>query len=519
MSRESRLGRLAALLLAFLPGTVGWSQDLYGPLSPYPPVLAEGTEPAPAVPEPDWAGPLAEPSTDAGVASLIGLQTEIDGESATKSEANDGLEERLKTLESAWETFQAGEDKKKAVAGKKPTFQIGGRVHLDYWGFPQTTEAIDYFENPVTGTDVENRFLFRRIRLEMQGDIFETMLWRMQVDFNIPDEPQIKDVYLGFTELPWNQEFLIGHQKRPIGLDHLNSSRFNVFLERPLIVEAFNQDARRLGAQMYGFTNDEVYHWRYGVFLQQDIQALGSSIGDSAQASLNARLSSSPWYDAPSDGRGYFHWAIAGMLARPDGDIDPVDTNVNEARFRTRSQLRTSSRWVDTLPIGGAEWYEILAFEAMANVGAWQWVAEHQTSWVQRGGGPGPDVAFHGGYSQLSYFLTGEHIPYDRRTGTIGRVVPFENFFLVDQCRGGWGHGWGAWQIATRASYIDLSDADVRGGVEHNYSLALNWYWNSHARLQTNLELGEIDRHRPVGPNGLTSGRFIGFGTRFAVDF
>ena len=66
--------------------------------------------------------------------------------------------------------------------------------------------------------------------------------------------------YIGWKELPLLNELLVGNQKRPYGLDHLNSSRYNVFLERPDIVEAFNQDARRFGACSYGYSDDLAYN-------------------------------------------------------------------------------------------------------------------------------------------------------------------------------------------------------------------------------------------------------------------
>jgi phosphate-selective porin OprO/OprP len=45
------------------------------------------------------------------------------------------------------------------------------------------------------------------------------MLWRIQLDFNTPEDPEYKDVYIGFKELPWNHTILVGNQKRPLGLD------------------------------------------------------------------------------------------------------------------------------------------------------------------------------------------------------------------------------------------------------------------------------------------------------------
>ncbi len=271
---------------------------------------------------------------------------------------------------------------------------------------------------------------------------------------------------------------------------------------------------------IYGYSDNLLFNWRYGIFNTEDIQTTGQYIGDSLQLGGFGRLASTPWYDEASDGRGYLHLGIAGSLVRPDGDVTAADSNSNVARFAARPEARTSSRWVDTGPIDGAQWYEQIGLESVLNIGAVQFSAEYMATAVQRDSttsGTGPNPFFHGAFVQASYFLTGEYVPWDRETGTIDRIYPLENFFLVDRCTGGTGSGWGAWQIAARADYVDLTDADIRGGVEHNQSLALNWWWNPYARLQFNLTHGTIQQHQPVG--GFDSGDFLIAGTRFAIDF
>jgi len=431
------------------------------------------------------------------------------------------LQQKFDALSEEWEKHKASLDKKAADAKKKPTFQIGGRIHLDYWGFPHATPGIGFFENsnPADadyGEDPEDAFRFRRIRLEMKGDILETMDYRMQIDFAGPADAEMKDVWVGFKDLPGNQKLRIGNQKRPLGLDHLNSSRFNVFLERPFVIEAFNADARRLGIAMYGNNSDDSFGWAYGVYNLENIKGDGEYRGDSVQLSGNARVFGSPWYDETSGGRGYWHWGLAGMVAHPDGDSGPVDENSNEARFSTRPEARSQSSWLDTGRIAGAEWYEVIGLETIVNVGAVQVTGEYQVNWVQRDN-TGPDVFFHGAYVYVSYFLTGESMQYNRSSGTLARVKPYENFFLVDRCMGGHATGWGAWQIAARYSYLDVSDGDILGGVGHSITGALNWHWTGYSKLQLNVLYGEIDDHAPVG--GFTSGDYLIVGARVAVDF
>ncbi|MBT5019008.1 OprO/OprP family phosphate-selective porin [bacterium] len=472
----------------------------------------------------DFSGSVVAPSQvpSIGKEEMAAFQQAISSNNSDLSERLEDLEDHWEELDRDWDKFNASEKKQKSDAAKKPTFSIGGRIHADYWDFVNSSEGIGFFENPDAtepdfGNSPEDRALFRRIRLEMKGDILETMLYRVQIDFNNPSSAEMKDVYIGFDELPNNQRLLIGHQKRPIGLDHLNSSRYNVFLERPFVVEAFNEDARRLGAAMHGYTDDESMNWSYGAYFLENLSRDGRYIGNSNQMSLNARVAGSPWYDESSGGRGYFHYGLSGMVARPDGDADGTDenTNNNDGRFRTRAGNRSNQRWLNTGRIAGAENYEILGLEGIFNVGPFQAVSEFQHTWLQRDGGD--DVQFNGAYFYLSYFLTGEHIPYSRTSGTIGRVKPYENFFLVDNCFGGTSSGWGAWNVALRYDYLDLSDDDVLGGVGTAWTTALNWHWTPYSKVQFDASYGEIRDHEAVG--GFTGGNYFLFGTRFAVEF
>ncbi|MCA9068365.1 MAG: hypothetical protein KDA84_05555, partial [Planctomycetaceae bacterium] len=455
--------------------------------------------PVPTGETPVWATAMEQDKSDAGADKKDSGESKKE-DKEKKDDKDDELKaikERLKKLEDDDSDFGDWLSKKEEEAGKEPTFSLGGRIHLDTWMFNTDDPGIGFFEHPATGADPEDRIFFRRIRLEAGGDVFETMLYRVQIDFHAPGTGEYKDVYIGFKELPLNHTILFGNQKRPIGLDHLNSSRFNVYMERPFTVEAFNEDARRVGACAYTYTDDYLFNIRYGLFLLENTTSSGNYVGDSLQGSGNFRVACIPWYDEASDGRGYYHCALSGMLARPDGNVDPTDSNANEGRFRTRSELRSDSRWLDTGRIAGAQWYEIIGLESMFNYGPLQVTAEQQFNWTQRDdvtAGTGPDLFFHGGYVFVSYFLTGEHIPIDRKSSTIKRTKPFENFFLVERLCGGTGTGWGAWQVALRASYLDLTNQDIQGGVGHNLTFGLNWWWTSHSRMQVNLIRGNVDQ-------------------------
>ncbi|MHB8865802.1 MAG: OprO/OprP family phosphate-selective porin, partial [Pirellulaceae bacterium] len=329
-----------------------------------------------------------------------------------------------------------------------------------------------------------------------------------EMEFANPDELAFKDAYLGMTDISFLQTVLLGNQKRPYGLDHLNSSRYNVFMERPFHVEAFNQDARRLGVLSYGVSDNERWNWRYGYFLMQDLQRFGHQRTDNYESELAGRLANTIWYDEVSEGRGYAHWAVSGSLAYPGGGPD--------ARFRTRPEARSRERWIDTGRMDDANAYQLLGLEGVVNVGAWSVVGEYQVARVDRT--VGPNVHFDGYYLYVAYFLTGEHTPWERESGTLGRTKPFENFFLVDRCLGGHGFGTGAWQLAARYSHGDFSDEDIWGGVGESFTLGVNWWWTAYSRMQFNYIYGNI-AERASDLVGVTSGDYNIFGARFMIDF
>jgi phosphate-selective porin OprO/OprP len=44
--------------------------------------------------------------------------------------------------------------------------------------------------------------------------------------------------------------------------------------------------------------------------------------------------------------------------------------------------------------------------------------------------------------------------------------------------------GWGALEIVSRVSYIDLNNQNIHGGRLTDLSTGLNWYLNQYAKLQ-----------------------------------
>ena len=458
------------------------------------------------------------------------------------------LEERMAKLEDNYSAL--GDDYKKLdkeYEGLKKTMktlatsghgdskmEVSGRVHADMWAFPNSDAAVNTFESGNPLITPQDRVGFRRMRFGVAGNLWQTMVYKIEMEFAGGANSQFRDAYLGWKELPLLQQVLIGNQKRPYGLDHLNSSRYNVFMERPFVIESFNQDARRFGIQSYGVSEDQEWNWRYGVFNQHLMQGDGQYASDHWQAEYSSRLANTFWYDETSGGRGYGHWAVSGTYAEPDGSAIPGRAP-NEAQFCTRPEARSTEQWLTTGRITGADNYQLLGLENVWNFGSLQLVGEYQNIWLERDPGTADsdaDLRFDGAYMYAAYFLTGEHMPWKRSSGTLDRVQPLENFFLVDTCSDGVQGGWGAWQVAYRVSYADFNDDNIFGGRGLSHTLGVNWYWNAYARMQFNAIYGEIDDAAVsdgentrnlvtnVTPAGsIQSGNYTILGMRFMVDF
>ncbi|PQO42377.1 OprO/OprP family phosphate-selective porin [Blastopirellula marina] len=396
---------------------------------------------------------------------------------------------------------------KEVEIASKPTQKWSGRVHFDYWHFPDESALPNFLDTGNANESPPDFIGFRRLRFGVAGGVWENMEYKIEMEFASPDALAFKDAYLGWNQLPYFHTVLLGNQKRPYGLDHLNSSRYNVFLERPFVIEAFNQDARRLGLQSYGVSDNEAWNWRFGTFAMQDLSKPGHQYADNYQSEVAGRLANTIWYDETSGGRGYAHWAVSGSAAFPSGG--------GADRFRTRPEARTDGKWFDTGVLGASN-YQLLGLEGVVNVGALSVVGEYQTVHANRSAAP--NVNFGGGYVYAAYWLTGEYTPWSRSSGTLGRTKPLENFWLVNRCDGGHSHGWGAWQVAARYSYGDFTDQDVFGGVGESATLGVNWWWNANARWQFNYINGRIsDRVVAGGPSD--AGWYNALGMRFMVDF
>lgn len=370
-------------------------------------------------------------------------------------------------------------------------FKFGGRIQND-WAAIGRDDALEEVFQQGTGTE------FRRARLFFRGTLYEQLYFKAQYEFANTEIDQ-NDLYIGLRDLGWLGQLQVGHAKEPFSLEYMTSSKYVTFMERALPNVFVPQ--RNSGFAAQNTLRDKRMLWEVGVYRNTVVAA--RSFSDDGDYHITARLSGVPIY--ADEGSKVLHLGVAYSHQFRGGPFS--------LRYRQRPESHLADRIVDTQAPDGsnipADGIDLVNVEA-----AWVWgpasvQAEYMHAFVD--GDDVSDTNFWGSYIEASYFLTGEHRNYQLGKGRFGRVRPHENFNSHA------GH-WGAWQVATRFSYLDLNDEFVKGGKVWDVTLGLNWYLYPNARIMLNYIHSRVkDRLTAFDPS-LDGDANIGQ-MRFEIDF
>jgi phosphate-selective porin OprO and OprP len=167
-----------------------------------------------------------------------------------------------------------------------------------------------------------------------------------------------------------------------------------------------------------------------------------------------------------------------------------------ELRVDTTTFANTGTLGSLTNPVTGAEVYDL---ELAGNYGPLFAQGEYFHYQVNR-----RDLStatFDGGYGEVAYTLTGESHKYVPSSASYTRIIPAHAFSPSEGF-------WGAWEIAGRVSYIDLTSnftpgksisstsqpSAVNGGKQTSFTAGLNWYPNTYMRFELNYIHTDYDK-------------------------
>jgi phosphate-selective porin OprO/OprP len=395
---------------------------------------------------------------------------------------------------------------KKLSPHGEPTVDINGQLQADTVFFSQDAESI------AAVGDLQDGSQFRRLRLGARGNTWKQLQYSLGVDFALANQPAFLDNYLEANDLPWIQNVRGGHYFEPFSLERQTQNRNNTFMERSL-VDTF-APARNMGVMAFGWAESELATWQIGTF-RTNSDNIGNDTFESGQA-LTMRGTWLPFWDEATDGRSYLHLGAAYSYRA---------TSENRVRFRNTPEIRKAQPlgspsanpgtppfapiFVDTGNIP-ADSFQLFDPEFALILGPVSLQSEYACAFVDQINGP--PLFFNGYMGQLSWFLTGEHRPYDRRAGIHTRMPIRDEFFLV---RAGRGRRWGlgAWELAARYSTIVLNDENIQGNNMTDFTAGLNWYLNPYARVKFNYVRAFLEDTR-VG-NSMTDA----FGLRLDTEF
>lgn len=414
--------------------------------------------------------------------------------------APQSVEDRLAAIEKELKKQADTAAKKKASDAKKPTFQIGGQLQVDYLWVGQDVA------NRATVGDVNDAVDFRRARFVGRGEAFDVLEYMIGFDFALAGRPSFLDVWVGARDLPYLGHLRVGHYFEPFSLERLTQNQRNTFMERSL-ADAF-APARNTGIEAYdSLGEDDRATYAIGWFASASGNR-GEQFTDNGGQAVTGRLTWLPFWDDATDGRSFIHVGGAYSFRTPLADTFAFGS-FPEARSGAPA-ANNIPLFVNTGPIA-ADHDQLLGVE-------FAWVAGPLFIQSEYIGVPvaqigGPDLYFDAAYVNVSYFLTGENRTYNKAFGIIDRVFPYEDFFRVRTCDGPIVGGKGAWEIAFRASYIDLDDTNIQGGRLHDYTIGLNWYLNAYTRVKWEVIQANLDR----APGGESQAYIAGM--RFDIDF
>ena len=343
---------------------------------------------------------------------------------------------------------------------KEFKFRIGGRIHADANYSTGDSDLVNRgTTTPVEATDGTE---IRRARMEMVGTFWKDWQFKSQFDFS-DNKVGVKDLFVSYHGIK-DWAVTVGQQKQAFSRELQESSNDLVWMERSLM-DVLNAPVvdRAIGVNVGTFHKD--WTGQLGFY--------GDTIAANGEQGVEGWGVNSRWTFAPiNEKKKVVHLGIAGNYREPS---DAGNVNDHGLRFRAETDHMSNLYLVDTHSMLSNDVNNISSLGLEANVlyGPFYAGGEFTEMWVTRNDGQ-PDANFNGWYAEAAYTLTGESRKYKK--GKFHKLSPKNRFSLKNG-------GWGAWEVASRISGVDLNSGNVQGGEETLLTLGLNWYLNDNIRF------------------------------------
>lgn len=363
------------------------------------------------------------------------------------------------------------------------TLHVGGKLQAD--------EPV-YVNTNYNAAKLGSAGNIRRMYLDLRGTFDPN--WNYRVEFGSSSGAlNVAWAYFGYQGLaPFNAWF--GYQKTMYSLDNETADENRIFTEAPLPSAAF-VSSKEIG--LAAFDNGTWWQASGGVFNGAATTAPTAGTDNGWQIS----------------GRGtLFPINQNNMVAEIGGSIayqKAPSTNSLGALKSQPEENTVATSLVSTGTITNVNAMTNAGIEASAEYGPLLAEGEWLNAMVDRTA-PTRTLPsqpyFSGWYGQAAWVITGESHPWDAPTATYKGIAPAHPF---DPGAG----AWGAFEVAARYSYVDLTDIGGLGlatsstpqGKQSDVTAAMNWYLTQNVR-------GELDwtHVMPIHAPNNFSGNFNG---------
>ena len=328
----------------------------------------------------------------------------------------------------------------------------------------------------------DDTFLFRRVRLNFEGTLFQNIDFRVMPDF-ANSTLTLFDAYVNFRYFPQAQ-LQVGKFKPPLGLERLQSATALMFIERAF--PTMLVPSRDLGAMVWSELAEGLVTYQVGAF--NGVRDGGTQDVDTDDGKdVVARLFFHPFRPLGNEWLDGFGVGVAGSWGVVD-EQTPTSfrTTASSTNFFAYRNAVTGPPAIPAVSGDGdrtryspqAYWY----------AGPLGFMAEYVSSEEEmRRGTDREDLTNEAWQVAVSYALTGENASYKG-------LIPASPFAP--------GKGqWGAFEIAARYNEIDFdddsfpifADPDASATEAKGWTVGLNWYLNRWIKVAVNYDQTSFD--------------------------
>ncbi len=350
-------------------------------------------------------------------------------------------------------------------------------------------DAGAFFGAPEWADPIGNGVSIRRARFAIKAQVDKN--WYGEFDMDLADGlVELKDAIVRFTGIP-NLELQAGNFKENFSIQRNSSSRYLMFMERPMVCSAL-APSRHLGVNA---KYDNPWIWASAGFFAQE--------GAGSEEITNVQDNNKDFGRGISFKNNTGYAVTTKLVLRPLCKLDNASLHIGAAySYRTtllsaatgewgtyRASARNSTsinrkKYLDTNNLKGYDHNNLWTVELAGHWGGFRFEGAYiGDNVVLKDNNTVTKLNLGGWYVQAGYLLFGGKQRYDSKGAKYTRAER--------------GQKWGDLELCARYEFCDLNAPaqKVYGGSAEAYTVGLNWWVTNNVRMQLNYQYNNNDRY------------------------